>query len=85
MPLRFRATTDTFYLRLHGRNRSWFRDPARRYEYCYSDDELQRFARWIGAFPESRDRFVFFNNCHAGAALRNAQMLKDLVARPTVH
>ncbi|MCM8768672.1 MAG: DUF72 domain-containing protein [Candidatus Omnitrophica bacterium] len=81
------ATTDVVYLRLHGRNLAkWHLSgvtSSLRYDYLYSDEELQQFVEVIRAFPDN-SVFVMFNNCHAGQAMRNAIRLKALLRGETV-
>ncbi|HOJ39630.1 MAG TPA: DUF72 domain-containing protein [bacterium] len=76
------ATTDTVYFRLHGRNASkWHLSGIKtslRYDYLYSDEELQEFCQAAQGFAE-KNVFVMFNNCHAGQAMRNALRLKALL------
>lgn len=80
MPLVPAVTSDIGYLRLHGRNMNWFKDPAHRYDYLYSEDELKSFIPIINQMAaESTVLYVQFNNCHAGAALRNVKMLQFLM------
>jgi uncharacterized protein YecE (DUF72 family) len=78
-----RATGDTGYVRLHGRNAAtWFQGNRElRYNYLYSDAELEEWAAKIrGIAAQTRDTFVFFNNCHAGHAARNAGRMRELLA-----
>ncbi|MCD5390674.1 DUF72 domain-containing protein [candidate division NPL-UPA2 bacterium] len=81
MPFTPRATSDIGYFRFHGRNMNWFKaSVSERYNYLYSEDELKEF---VPRVKEVAGRTVktynFFNNCHAGAAARNAQMMKNLM------
>lgn len=76
-----RATTALAYFRLHGRSKQWFgAGMEQRYNYFYTDEELQEFIphlrQWEG---KTRVTMVFFNNCHAGAAMKNALRLRDLL------
>ena len=77
------ATSPIGYCRLHGRNLSWFNVPSSvRYDYLYSADELRSFLaplQRIAALSESV--YIFFNNCHAGSAVKNALMLVAMLAR----
>ncbi|MDQ7822724.1 MAG: DUF72 domain-containing protein [Candidatus Eremiobacteraeota bacterium] len=75
------ATGEIAYMRLHGRNRNWFRATREeRYDYLYTDEELKEFIPAITCLAGTvKHTMVFFNNCHAGAALRNALKLKDLM------
>jgi uncharacterized protein YecE (DUF72 family) len=76
-----RASGPLAYFRFHGRNREWFSaGREERYNYHYSDAELMEFIPHIESMAgESRHTLVYFNNCHAGAALRNALRLRDLM------
>jgi uncharacterized protein YecE (DUF72 family) len=78
------ATTDTAYVRFHGRNAAhWYAggpSASSRYDYLYSETELREWAEKIrNLVAETRQTYVFFNNCHAGQAPANAQAMKDLL------
>ena len=51
-----------------------------RYDYDYSGRELKE---WLGKIRElaqqARRTYLFFNNCHAGQAARNARLMQDLL------
>ena len=71
------------YVRMHGRREGswWSGDAASRYEYRYSDTQLDRFARRLAAAQPEAQTFVMFNNHrHAEAAL-NAKRLTELLDR----
>lgn len=69
----------TVYVRLHGRNKNWFQaDEKTRYDYNYSDHELMELAGLLNV-PWLQTRYVFFNNCYRGQALRNALAFRDMV------
>ncbi|OGC76721.1 MAG: hypothetical protein A2Z27_02935 [candidate division Zixibacteria bacterium RBG_16_50_21] len=77
------ATSETGYFRFHGRNQEWFDSSSvsERYNYDYSDQELQYFVRFVkGLSGKVSLLTTFFNNCHLGAALRNAQRFKQLLS-----
>jgi uncharacterized protein YecE (DUF72 family) len=79
-----RLTGAIGYVRLHGRNEAtwWGRGAGDRYDYDYSPAELEEWVRKIRELAErSSTVYVFFNNCHAGQAARNALLMKDLVQR----
>lgn len=83
MPPLAAATTDTGYVRFHGRNAAkwWKHDMAsERYDYLYTEDELRE---WTGRIEqlarETVKTYVFFNNCHAGHAATNAAMMASLL------
>ena len=79
MPFVNEVTLNISYLRFHGRNTNWFNAPrAERYNYLYSDDELSEFIPEIEKMEQNSEKtYIFFNNCHVGKAVRNAQALKD--------
>jgi len=72
------------YLRLHGRNQNWFvADEKTRYDYDYKEIELESIANSIMALPAST-RFVFFNNCYRGQALKNAVLFREYVGGESI-
>ena len=81
LPFRPALTSETGYFRFHGRNKAWFREPVEvRYNYLYSEEELREFVEPIkDVASRAETTFVFFNNCHAGKAVKNAQMMKELL------
>lgn len=74
MPFFPRATTDLGYFRFHGRNPKWFSVPISvRYDYLYSKEEMKELVPAIQKISrQTPQTLVFFNNCHAGSAARNA-------------
>ena len=77
-----RATTDVAYVRLHGRNAKtwWGRGEGDRYDYDYRPEELKEWVQKIRELAErSKKTYVFFNNCHAGQAARNARLMMDML------
>lgn len=70
------------YVRFHGRNeRNWWgRGGGDRYDYLYREDEL---GDWLRKITELADRarrtYLFFNNCHAGQAARNAALMQEML------
>ncbi|HLA37509.1 MAG TPA: DUF72 domain-containing protein [Candidatus Brocadiales bacterium] len=81
MPFNPGATSTIGYFRLHGRNPRWFNVPASvRYDYLYSEGELQEFLLPIEEVDGCTETtFVFFNNCHGGSAVKNAMRLRDML------
>jgi uncharacterized protein YecE (DUF72 family) len=80
-----RVTADQGYVRLHGRNAKtwWGRGGGDRYDYLYSEDELREWLSKIKDMSKkARKTFVFFNNCHAGQAAKNARLMKELLSLP---
>ena len=53
-----------------------------RYDYDYSEREL---AEWVARLNElakqAKQTYLFFNNCHAGQAARNAKLMEELLRR----
>jgi len=68
------ATTDTAYVRLHGRNaEQWWDGGPLRYDYSYSQEELREWKQKIEKLrAKISAAYVFFNNCHLGQAAGNA-------------
>ena len=81
MPFINEVTSDIGYFRLHGRNPNWFNAPTSvRYDYLYSEKELNEFVPEINRMAEnSKKMYIFLNNCHAGSAVKNARQLKKLM------
>lgn len=82
VPPKVVATSDLGYVRFHGRNEAmwWEGDSAQRYNYLYSGQELKE---WVPKIKEleaaTQDTYVFFNNCHAGFAAKNATTMQDML------
>ncbi len=82
MPPVTMVTGDDAYVRFHGRNAKnwWGRGGGDRYDYEYSAAEL---TDWIQKVRELADKarrtYLFFNNCHAGQAARNAKLMQELL------
>lgn len=83
VPFEPRRTSNIAYFRFHGRNRNWFRaSREERYDYLYSQDELAEFIEPVRNMVAGVQRaFLFFNNCHAGSAARNALMMKSMLGQ----
>ena len=78
------ATSDTAYVRFHGRNAAtWYRheQPHERYDYLYAPDEL---ASWVPRLRQldavAARTLVFMNNHYEAKAVTNARQLKELLA-----
>ncbi len=67
------VTADLVYIRLHGSRRL--------YHSCYTEEELQVWARKIRRFPVKRV-YVYFDNDALGWAPENALRLKALLGLP---
>lgn len=83
MPPVARYTASAAYVRFHGRNAAkWWHheEPWERYDYLYSKDELLEWLPKIRALAsEAGEVYVFFNNCHAGYAAKNALDMKEIL------
>ncbi|MCL6581008.1 MAG: DUF72 domain-containing protein [Firmicutes bacterium] len=83
LPRQSLVTSPVGYVRFHGRNAAkWYdhKEAWERYDYLYSREELEE---WVPRLREMEGRtektYVLYNNCHAGQAARNAQMMLDLL------
>jgi uncharacterized protein YecE (DUF72 family) len=79
------VTSDIAYVRFHGRNAAnWWRGTNEtRYDYLYEPPELEPWVHRIidmSANPDVREVLSFFNNHARGQAVRNAEMLEDMLA-----
>lgn len=82
MPAIALRTGDDAYVRFHGRNRAtwWAGDEKSRYDYDYPRTELEQWLTRIRELAEqARRTYLFFNNCHAGQAARNASLMQELL------
>ncbi|MCX6084921.1 MAG: DUF72 domain-containing protein, partial [Caldiserica bacterium] len=84
LPLVPAVTSDVAYLRLHGRNSSWFgASREERYDYLYSKEELEQVLPAIRTMAASAPlMFVMTNNCHRGQAVQNARDLQAMLQFP---
>jgi len=73
-------TIDIAYVRLHGRNADkWWNGGPLRYDYNYSPEELKDWKDKIDKLENKAKKvFIFFNNCHLGQAVKNAQDMIQL-------
>ncbi|HPE36495.1 MAG TPA: DUF72 domain-containing protein [Spirochaetales bacterium] len=70
------------YLRFHGRNAQswWTGDNVSRYDYLYSDDELESCVPRVRRMAKAaKTLIVAFNNHAKGKAVKNATRLKELL------
>jgi len=74
------TTTDVGYIRLHGRNADkWWNGGSLRYDYSYTAEELEVWQKKIENIKyKVKKMYVFFNNCHRGKAVSNAQQFVRL-------
>jgi uncharacterized protein YecE (DUF72 family) len=75
------ATTNTAYIRLHGRNKDkWWDGGDLRYDYDYSSSELEDWRdKTIKLKAKVKKVYIFFNNCHHGQAAKNALEFKSML------
>ena len=53
-----------------------------RYNYDYSESELAEWVKKVQALSQqAKQTYLFFNNCHAGQAARNAKLMEELLRR----
>jgi uncharacterized protein YecE (DUF72 family) len=79
-----RTTSDTGYIRFHGRNSEswWSGDSGTRYNYLYSHEELLSWVPDIETIAASVKRlFITFNNHLKGQAIRNARELRLILKK----
>lgn len=75
-------TSEDAYVRFHGRNANnwWGRSGGDRYDYEYDRRELTEWVRKVQDLAtQARRTYLFFNNCHAGQAARNAKLMQELL------
>ena len=78
------VTAPVAYIRLHGRNKEawWGKDDHARYDYLYTDNEIEAWADRIRRIAEQAHRIlVYFNNHPLGKAARNAQTLEKILQK----
>ncbi|MBZ0264871.1 DUF72 domain-containing protein [bacterium] len=77
------ATTGKIaYVRFHGRNaKTWYNpDQGDRYDWEYSDAELETWIPRIRALDSRAETtYLFFNNCHAGQAIKSALRMREML------
>lgn len=78
------ATSDTAYLRFHGRNKqNWLKrgiETSERYNYLYSGEELRSFVPAIRELTKkAKTVHAMFNNCHMGFSIRNSREMKKML------
>lgn len=82
LPAQALTTTQTGYIRFHGRNveKWWDGRGSERYDYLYSEDELKS---WISNIRDilrkTQKTYIFFNNHPRGQAVRNAQTMQKIL------
>jgi len=82
MGIRAAVTSGTAYVRFHGRNAgTWYhKERGDRYDWEYSDPELRSWIPRLSSLASHAETsYLFFNNCHAGQAIKNARMMKQIL------
>jgi uncharacterized protein YecE (DUF72 family) len=79
---------DMFMMRFHGRSDATWNDTsgsaAERFRYLYSTEELEELVKPIAEHAsEARESHLLMNNCYRDYSVRNADQLRDLLARFT--
>lgn len=76
-------TSDTAYLRLHGRNEEkWYggKNQSERHDYLYTPDELRFFVQQIAERQDGlAQAWLMFLNTTKGHALKNIEMVRQLL------
>ena len=78
------VTGPVAYARLHGRNyEKWFAhaESWERYNYLYSEEELEPWVERIGRMAKNKDTYVITNNHFRGQAILNAGDLKEALGQ----
>ena len=78
------TTPDLFVMRFHGRaDDTWrgrTRSAADRFNYLYSERELEELANELAGVSErARESHLLMNNCYRDYGVRNAAQLRDLL------
>jgi len=76
-----RRTSDTGYVRFHGRNAgTWWGGGDRRYDWEYAREELEEWMENLRDLASAtRSTYVFFNNCYMGRAVKGARLLRKIL------
>jgi uncharacterized protein YecE (DUF72 family) len=78
------ATGPLAYVRLHGRNyEKWFAhsESWERYNYLYSEKELEPWVKRIESMARNKDAYVITNNHFRGQAIVNAGEIKEALGQ----
>ena len=81
------ATSDIGLVRFHGRNsETWEKkgiSPAERFNYLYTEEELQPWASKLAQISEqTSEMHVLFNNCYQDKAVVNARQMCLMLGSP---
>jgi uncharacterized protein YecE (DUF72 family) len=79
------STGPDAYIRFHGQNReNWFKHDipvAERYQYLYSERELDGWATRLKQLSGVRRAFAIFNNCYRNFGIMNATTMAQMLSR----
>ena len=80
LPVQIHITFPAYFCRVFGsRLYLWYAGAVERYDYDYSDEELQDLGRRWTVLADAAERiFVFFNNCRHGQAAKNARRFAEI-------
>lgn len=82
------VTSDTGYIRFHGRNNlNWWKPEFsyQRYDYQYTGKELTEWIPRIKKITKNAKKtFIYFNNHYKAQAVRSAKILKELIANSDI-
>ncbi len=76
------VTSDSAYIRFHGRNTKdwWDGQGSARYDYEYNEDQLKEWLTHISnILKKTYKTYIFFNNHPNGQAIRNAQQMMKIL------
>ncbi|MGD9899125.1 MAG: DUF72 domain-containing protein [Calditrichaceae bacterium] len=76
------ATTETGYIRFHGRNEDswWSGQGSARYDYEYKEEELKEWLIHISnLMKKTYKTYIYFNNHPNGKAIKNARQMISLL------
>jgi len=82
VPSKVASTNSLGYVRFHGRNAKtwWEGDSSQRYNYFYTEQELKDWIPKIKQLADAtKETYLFFNNCHAGFAAKNAITMQGMI------
>jgi len=82
LPKQDLVTSATGYIRLHGRNQQdwWNGEGSARYDYEYTEQELQEWLIHISnILKKTFKTYIFFNNHPTGKAVKNAEQMMAIL------
>jgi uncharacterized protein YecE (DUF72 family) len=83
------CTTETGYIRFHGRNSaSWWQNENayQRYDYMYKKEELSEWVQCVKNITEKSNKtYIYFNNHYKGKAAKSALMFLDILKSENIY